>query len=228
MNKNSVILLNALPDKKIKSLGNKCLINITKNTNILDYHIKLINSIFKYPEIIVVGGFESKKLKKYIDHKYKNIKYIDHIIDNNTNIGTSIYTGLKLVNNTNNCFILNTTFIMDKSIIPIIKKYLYSSFVLTSKSNLGTGCIIENGTISHCYYDLPSHSPLDIMYIHQNDVVKFLQLCNNDIKKLFFFELINICVNSNIGLKSLNVPQKSFMLLDSMNSIKKMKNKSYV
>lgn len=227
MNKNSVVLLNALPDKKIKSLGNKCLINITKNINILDYHIRIINSIFKKPEIIVVGGFESKKLKKYIDSTYKDIRYIDHSIDNNTNIGTSIYAGVKLLNS-NNCFILNTTFILNKNIISLIKKYLDSSFVITSSNNLGTGCIIDSNRITHCYYDLPSNFPLDAMYIHKNDINTFNQICDDNIKKLFFFELINLCINNNISLKPLDIPKKSFLLIDSMSSIQKIKSKSYV
>lgn len=227
MNKNSVILLNALPDKKIKSLGNKCLINITKNINILDYHIRIINSIFKKPEIIVVGGFESKKLKKYIDGTYKDIRYIDHSIDNNTNIGTSIYAGVKLLNS-DNCFILNTTFILNKNIISLIKKYLDSSFVITSSNNLGTGCIIDSNRITHCYYDLPSNFPLEAMYIHKNDINTFNHICDDNIKKLFFFELINLCINNNISLKQLNIPKKSFLLIDSMSSIQKIKSKSYV
>ena len=77
----SVILLNSLPDKNIKYIGNRCLIPISRHKNVLDYHISSINKIFKNPEIFLVCGFDTKKLKKYVDTKYSNIKYIEHDID---------------------------------------------------------------------------------------------------------------------------------------------------
>ena len=65
MKKQSVILLNALPDKKAKSIGNRCMVSIKNNMNILDYHIHSIKNIFKNPEIIIIDGFDTKKIKKY-------------------------------------------------------------------------------------------------------------------------------------------------------------------
>lgn len=227
MNKVSVILLNALPDKKIKSLGNKCLIDINKSSNILDYHIRITNKIFKNPEIIVVGGYESKKLKKYIDNNYTGIKYIDHEIDGTTNIGTSIVNGLKLMSG-QDCFIWNTSFILKDDIVALLKKELASSFILTSSSNFGTGCTLLDNNIIHCYYDLDNHHPLDVMFLQKKDLDSFYKLCDNRVCKLFFFEIINMCIQHNITIKSVKIPKTSFLFLDSLNTIHKMKSKHYV
>ncbi len=71
----TLILLNAFPDKKIKSLGNRLLIDISKEYKIIDYQINLFLQIYKNINVVIVGSFETKKLKKYIKIKYvkKNI-----------------------------------------------------------------------------------------------------------------------------------------------------------
>ena len=43
----TLILLNAFPDKKIKSLGNRLLIDISKEYKIIDYQINLFLQIYK-------------------------------------------------------------------------------------------------------------------------------------------------------------------------------------
>lgn len=224
----TVVLLNALPDKKIKSLGNKCLLKITKNTNFFDYHIKIINSIFKKPEIIVVGGFDSKKLKKYIDIKYKNIKYIDHEITNVTNIGTSIKKSIDLIT-TKKCFIINSSIILNKYTYDALQKNFNNSFIITSDHNADVGCLIDsNNKCLNCYYDLPKNSPLDIINISERDFDMFRNLCSQNIDKLFFFEIINMCIANNLNIQSIKINKKGFSIIDNINSINKIREKKYV
>lgn len=225
-NNHSVILLNALPDKKIKSLGNKCLIKISKNYNILDYQIKIINKIFNNPEIIIVGGFDTKKLKKYIDNNYisKNIKYIDHNIDNLTNIGTSVKNAISHVSN-NNYFIINSSILFHKDIISTIKKNKSKSFIMVSKNKNSIGCTIDlNNKLINCYYDLPNYL-IDVLHVSHSDRDSFLTLCQKNIDKLYFFEIINLCIDNNIQIDVLNIPQKNILTIDSVQSIEKIKNK---
>lgn len=132
----SIIIVDSMPDKKIKSIGNRCLISIRKNTNILDYHIQSAKKILKNANIIVICGFESKKVKKYIslNKKYNNIKYIEYDIDELSNFGQALQLGLDTAKNTN-CLIWNTNHILHKYAINNIQSKILSqkSFIAYNK-----------------------------------------------------------------------------------------------
>lgn len=223
----SIILLNALPDKKIKSLGNKYLIKINKSYNIIDYQIKFLRSIFYNPEIIVIGGFEGKKLKKYIDINCSNkcnIRYLEHEINETTNIGASIKKGVENASN-NNVWIINSTIIFGNSISNIINKNLSRSFVLTYKSNKSNiGYISNNNKLINCYYDLPN-TILDSIFIHKNDFLKFNTICKSEIDRLYFFEVINLCSSANIELSTIDLSPKHVYAIDNIANIERIKNK---
>ncbi len=222
----SIILLNALPDKKIKSLGNKYLIKINKSHNIIDYQIKFLKSIFHNPQIIVVGGFESKRLKKYIDNnliKKHNIVCVNHDIDDNTNVGTSIQIGVQQVR-AGNVWILNSNVLLASKLSNTVQKNLTRSFVLTHKSKSNIGYISQNNKLINCYYDLPC-SILDSVFIHQNDFDKFKNVCSSTIEQLYFFEVLNLCSEANIKLSTVDVPSKYVYSVDSITNIEKIKNK---
>ena len=221
----SIILLNAFPDKKIKSLGNKYLIKINKSNNIIDYQIKFLSSIFNNPQIIIVGCFESKRVKKYIDNKFSkfNVTYVDHDITQTTNIGTSIMQGIGGVEN-NNVWILNSNVLLCKELSSIIYKNLSHSFVLTHKAKSNIGYIADKGRLINCYYDLPN-SILDTIYIHKNDFNQFNRVCSSGIEHLYFFEVLNLCISTNMKLNTVNVPSKSIYSIDSIVSIEKIKKK---
>lgn len=219
----SIILLNALPDKKIKSLGNKYLIKINKSSNIIDYQIKFLQSIFYNPQIIIVGGFESKRLKKYIDTNFKNIQYVDHDINETTNVGASIQNGMKYVKH-KNVWILNSNILMNLPSCKIINKNLSGSFVLTYKSKNNIGYISDNNKLINCYYDLPN-GIIDSVFIHQNDIDKFKEICDSNIQQLYFFEVLNLCSEANISLSTVDLPKKYLHSIDSVANIEKLKNK---
>ena len=201
----SIVILNALPDKKIKSLGNKCLIKINKKYYIIEYIIKFLNKTFDDPEIIIVGGFDSKRLKKYIENNFtnQNIKYVEHDVGVGTNIGTSINCGMSLVSN-KNCWIINSCFLFNKKISSLVTKNLKHSFVITTKERGKIGYTIDNGYLLNCYYDLPN-TILDTLYISKNNFDIFYQISQSEIHKLYFFEIINMCIEQNIKLIPLNI-----------------------
>jgi hypothetical protein len=216
----SIILLNALPDKKIKSIGNKCLIPVGNKINLLDYHIATINKIYKNPEIVVVCGFDTKKIKKYIEDKHRNIIYIDHEITEYTNIGQSILTALSVVSN-KNCLIINANNILHKKAIDQVVKYKGQSFVLTKKNSGDIGYISDTSKIINCYYGLP-HSVCEVLYINENDFDKFSTIKHHDISKMYMFEIINHCINLDIKIKPVVVAETSVTSLENLQNIKKL------
>jgi hypothetical protein len=220
----SVVLLNALPDKKIKSLGNKGLIKIYKDINLIDYHIDFFNQLFKNPEIIIVGGFDSKRLYKYIKSKnsYKNkIKYIDHDIDDNTNIGQSIITALDSISN-NNVLLHNCSVVLDKELISIIKKST-QSFILSQKSRGEIGCLSSDGLVINCFYDL-SDKIYDSLFLLERDFKFIKQLSVEDINfhKLYMFEILNLCVAYGASIQLIYGKNTMFKTIENSDSIKSL------
>lgn len=224
-NKYSIIILNALPDKKIKSIGNKCLIKIYKNYHLIDYYIYLFNTIFNNPEIIIIGGFDGKRLKKYINTNLSknNIKYVEHNIDVNTNIGTSLKYAKDLINN-KNCFIINSSLIFNNSIKKNLIPNLNSSFILVNNKIKGNIGYIGDETVINCYYDLPN-TIFDCLYICEQDYNKFIDICNSNIEKYYLFEIMNECIKYNIRLKPINITKKTIGSIDSIQSIKNIRDK---
>lgn len=220
MKKYSVILLNCLPDKKIKSIGNRCLIQIKKNSNILDYHINTIHKIFHNPEIILVNGFDNNKLKKYVKNKYKNLIYIEHDINDTTNIGDSLQLGVSELS-TKNVLFINTNHILYNKAINTIKSNVSSSFALYSKSKGEIGVVFDKNKIVNCYYDLPNNL-FEVFYIHQNEF-DILIKNNMNLEKLYLFEVLNHYINTGINIKPVCMNHQDIIIINNMNNIKRVK-----
>jgi choline kinase len=220
MKKNSVIILNALPDKKIKSLGNRCLVQIKKNKNILDHHIDSIKTIFRNPQIILVCGFDSKKVKKYVDTTYKNILYVEHDINDLTNIGQSLQYALEKISGSN-CLVLNANNLLHAGALEKIRHSLDHTFVLTGSTNGDIGFISDNGIVQNCYYDLPNQI-YDVLYIEENqlDIIKNIK----NISQLYLFEIINKCIDNGMSIKPLKINSKSITVINSSKNIERLKN----
>lgn len=223
MYKLSIILLNAFPDKKLKSLGNKCLIKLSNDRCLIDYHISILNKLFHFPEIIVVGSFESKKLSKYLKQKYHdyNIKHVHHEIDNMSNIGTSVVNGVEEASN-KNILLINSSILLNKTFHIDLTT---SSIIINKKKNGNIGCVIENNNVSNCYYGIDNEI-YDMLYISSKDYIEFKYLLTNpEIKKLYLFEIMNLCITNNIILKAIDIKNQTLNVVDSNDKIRKLKNK---
>lgn len=219
----SVILINSLPDKKIKSIGNRCLIQIKKNKNILDYHISSINKIFKNPQIIIVCAFDTKRVRSYIENNYKNLQYIEHNIDDYTNYGFSLELALDKIDN-KNCLILNTNHILHSSAINKIKKNLNKSFVLYNTKSGEVGLSENNGDLINCYYGL-QNTLYDLIYINKHEIQNIYN-SNIDIKKFYMFEIINHYLSLGIKFKSIPINEKAITVINNIKNIEKIRTKS--
>ena len=70
----NIVIISSLPDKSMKSIGNKALIDF-HGVSLIEHQINNIRTIYKKAKIIIVGGFEHKKLHDKIKAK-KNISYV--------------------------------------------------------------------------------------------------------------------------------------------------------
>jgi bifunctional N-acetylglucosamine-1-phosphate-uridyltransferase/glucosamine-1-phosphate-acetyltransferase GlmU-like protein len=228
MKKTSIILIHSLPDKKIKSLGNKALIQLN-GCNLLDYQIGFIKKLFSNSEIIVVGGFDSKKLGKYIHKKYTNIKYVSHEITDNTNIGFSVQKAIMQITG-DNILIINGNLFIDKISINDIKKHKKYNFILSSKqSKSNIGLIVNTKLVEHCFFDLPKPF-YDFVYIHNSYMDTFCDIIkNNDFEKYYLFEIINECINKDIYFYAADIDSRNINIIDNNETINKIirKQKKY-
>lgn len=220
---NTVIILDTIPDKKIKSIGNRCLISIKKQSNVLDYHIDVAKKLFKNPQIIVVCGFESKKVKKYLNsnRKYNNIAYIEYDIDEFSNFGQALGIGLQSASDKNNCLVWNTNHILHKHAIDIIRHNieLKQPFIAYNKKKGEIGLLIDESNITtNCYYDLPN-TLYDIVYLTKYDEYRSVKF---DMSKLYLFEIINHYISSGIQFNSAYINSKNITIINNMSNIKKV------
>jgi hypothetical protein len=221
MKKYSVILLNGLPDKKIKYLGNRCLIEFKHNENILDYYVKTIKKLLTNFEIKIVCAFDNKKIKKYIQKKYPSIHYLEHELDDTKNDGHGLEIAMNQVKH-KNCIIINTNNILLSKAIDKIKVSLDKTFVLTSNNTHTKIGFIENkGFVSNCYYGLPKNI-YDILYIEQNNFDKAQKL-TKDISNMFLFEIINKYISNGIKISPLFINSKDIKIINSPEQIKEIK-----
>lgn len=227
MNKTSVILIHSFPDRKIKSLGNRALISIGKS-NIIDYQIQFIKNLVRNPEIIVVGGFEHKKLSKHIHKKHSNIKYIYHEITDTINIGLSVKLAVRVATG-NELIIINGNILIDKRATKDIKsKYKHINCILSTKQNKSTiGCIKDaNNILQNCFFDLPQ--PIyDFISINKQSLVAVKDIIYEtaDLEKFYLFEIYNAIINRGIDLYTIDIDSRQIDIIDNIDIIQKITRK---
>ena len=153
----SFILISSLPTKGMKSIGNVGLLAANKKQTIIEKHIINITSVFPTAEIIVVGGFESKKMQKLID-KYKRVKFTQHEIYTHSNETQSLKQGLSCCTNTK-CIVFNTNCIVSKSFWLKIKYRIKKSIVIISSNkrfNSNLRATINNDKVTYIFFGLPN------------------------------------------------------------------------
>jgi len=226
---NSIILLNAFADKKTKSIGNKCLIKLTENKYLIDYNLYLFDRLYKDYELIIVGDFESKKLIKYMisnkifDNKIP-VRYIEHEPKDVWNIGKSILEAVKVARG-ENILIMNSSIVMDKDLLSIIKKSKSSCLFCNSTKTDGIGCCATDNKIVRCFYGLDNEI-YELLYLDKvslnilRDCIKI-----DNISKMYLFEIINMCINNGAEINLCSVNKKLINVIDSISIIKTIQNK---
>jgi bifunctional N-acetylglucosamine-1-phosphate-uridyltransferase/glucosamine-1-phosphate-acetyltransferase GlmU-like protein len=229
----SIIVLAAFPDKKIKSLGNKSLLKVSKNTTLLEHQISALCEIYKKPQIIVVGGFEGKRLNKLISSSShtKGVEYIEHAMLPTFNIGKSVNDGIKIATS-NNILIYNSSLVLKRKAFSKILNNKKQSYVLCTKDTKGDiGCIDDNNSLINCFFDI-GHKVYDFLYLSEKDGLVLKNMCKSGMVKdnLYLFEIINLCIGQNMSISTLDVNEKEVKIIDSMDSITSLQKniRSYV
>lgn len=113
VDKCSFVLMSAYPISGVKRLG--CpLSNDHYDNDVLDLHLDLINSVCKNPSIMVIGGFDVKKIFKY--PRRNEFQIVENTLFQFTNSSEDLRIGLNAVER-------NYTVVLDATFLPSIETY---------------------------------------------------------------------------------------------------------
>jgi hypothetical protein len=188
----SVIIIASMPTKGMKSIGNVGLLPITKKQLILEKHIENIYATYPTAEIVIVGGFESKRMQKALK-KHKNIKYVHHDIKNYSNETQSFYEGLVKCKNTK-CIIFNANCVANKVFWSKIKYRTKTSIAIINnnkKFNSNIGATLTGEKINYIFYGLPNKIT-NIYLLQQKHIEYFLKNYSEFWMSKYLFETMNI------------------------------------
>ena len=188
----SFILISSLPTKGMKSIGNVSLLAANKKQTIIEKHISNIISVFPTAEIIVVGGFENKKMERILS-KYKKVKFTHHEIYSHSNETQSLKQGLKFCTNTK-CVVFNTNCIAGKVFWSKIKYRIKKSVVVLNSSkrfNSNLGATLNDDQVNYIFFGLP-HKIANVYILQKDHIEYFLQEWSDSWQSKYLFEIINI------------------------------------
>ena len=217
--KYSIIIPAAGQGTRMKKYGPKPLIKVNQSSNIFDRQFKIIDSVFRWREVILVGGFQYDKIERTIPSKVKLIENKDY---EDTNVIHSIKLGLEKCT-TNNIIIIYGDLIFNKYALNV--PYNMDSLVIISDTmkDEEIGCTIDKGHIEQMFYGI-NNKWAQILFLQEKELNlmwEFVYTQNN--QNCYGFEAVNYIIGR--GGKFLAVKPKKAKVIDIDTSIdlKRMK-----
>lgn len=227
------ILIASMPDRSMRNMVNKALININKDTYI-NHQIKNLLKINKKAKIFVVCSFESKKiLDNMIEHP--RVKYIQHKYHDYSNIGESLKTIIDHIPDETAVHVFDLSVVIDPS---IFKKIIFKeSSIIVNKSKKfksKIGCIVNDDNAEFIFYDLPQKI-CEHFHISKRDTTLFKDIIKTHVKNnMYLFEIINTIITHNIKMHILKINNniihfnQTEQLSNIKNLFRKLKNVSII
>ena len=189
---------------KMKSFGNAAFIPIGKNNQrVIDYQIQSIKKVIEDFEIIIVSGYDSKRIRKYVYSKYKNvdIRCVENINYENSGICESIRLA---INNTNNrrALIVNGNYIVGpKDLEGLLRErkhiVISNDRTLDIKVNLNQ----ETQTIEHLSFGSFGDGWCEVLSIEESSINDFNKIINSgNFNNKIFYEVINHMIKKGIKI----------------------------
>jgi len=187
----NILLLNNNPTFRSKSKGPQCLFKVTPRRTILEKQIQILNRSFKGCQISIIEDYKNKKIKNII----KSISNVSIIENQYFDITNCLYNiSLGLYKNIDDLLILpGNTYFPPNIFNGFNRKH---SQIWITNEIYDIGCSINNGLIENIMWGLPNYWT-NIGYFTGKELEMLKNICNKEnIKKLFFFEGINYCINN--------------------------------
>ena len=218
----NIVIISSLPDKSMKSIGNKALIDF-HGTSLIEHQITNIRKIYKKAKIIIVGGFEHKKLYDKIKSK-KNIVYVYHEYNDYVNVGMAVKTVLPVLGN-KPTIIMNIGFIFNPTIIENLNLDKDNVMINNKNKNFESkiGCIADKiGCIEFIFYDLEKRL-CEFVYLNSNGITMMRDIQKEIRNNMYLFEILNKLINMGMQLKT-STTNQNILHFDHMKKLKQTQN----
>lgn len=218
----SFIIISSLPTKGMKSMGNVGLLKYKKYT-IIEKHIEYILHNYNSAEIVVVGGFEHRKMQKILE-QYNRVKYISHELSTTSNETQSLCEALKAIKY-NKAIVINQNCMFAKNFWSKINTRVHKSFLVVNRHKEFTtniGAIVDGDTLQHMFFNLPIKST-NIYCLNKKHIEYAKQICTEKLYSTYMFEFINL-LNNYDKFTIQDVNTKKHIIIDSVDNYKKAKD----
>lgn len=197
------IIISSTPISNTKKLG--CpLINDYFGSEVIDFHLDVIKLVCKNPEVVVVGGFDIKRILKH--ERRDEYIVVENLLHELTNSAEDLKIGLNATRGSNVC-------VIDANFIPSVMSYklllanpLHSALLYSQRKSLNVGCEIGNSEIVS-YYSYKSENKIKgATYLCQTDTARMRKkmLGSTFNKNKFDFEMYD-----DIKIKAMNDTSQS-------------------
>jgi CTP:phosphocholine cytidylyltransferase-like protein len=210
--------------KGMKSSGSKALLKIKHSISVIEYQINEIKKYYKDANINIVTGFEHEKIQKIYKNSPINIIYNTNYTT--TNHGEAIKLFLQkderssfnnLLVITNGILFKNKPFGTTKQLESVnVDSIAYC--IDKPKSNFNIG---YNGdeNIEYLFFDLPNKWTECVLF--NKEATSYLKNINNNISKMYLFEIINHLIDNDINFQSIQINKKYFLKINNTKDIPK-------
>lgn len=215
--------------KGMKSFGPKSLITV-RNISILEYQLMQARSLFRNSHIYLLTGFESERIEKTVfSSKHITGKKNIHIIENkeyeNHSQSSSIMSYIQQRQTDNGAIFINNGILIKYNFTKINKSQNHLFFLNGLKSNFHIGSAKLEQT-EYLFYDLP-YLWSECAYLEPDTLNYIGQLSLDDVKSIFFFELINKLIEKKFAFNSIPVPKNQVTKIAHVKDTNKIKHFIY-
>lgn len=203
----SVIIEAASKPKYLRPQNTPSSIQLGKET-LLSNQIKIVTKKFNSPEIIVVSGYQSRKIKNCSDSGFKEVYNPNY---HDTNTAFSVGLGLKKAKYRHSLIICGNSVFNEKMLdIDIRKEPL---IFITDDCDDSIGCTFNDEFLENMFFGLPNKWS-GLVYVCGPALKELEKICLSS-KNFFFFEAINK-LNDIYKIKVVK-PKKSKVVLVETN-----------
>jgi choline kinase len=216
--KYSIVIPAAGIGNRMKKYGAKPLIKVG-SSNIIDRQYKIIDSVFRWHEIVLVTGFQHDRIERTVPSKIKLVHNNDY---EETNVVHSIKLGIEECT-TNNIIIIYGDLIFNKFAINIAYNMDSLAVIADSMKDEEVGCNIDNGRIEQMFYGIKNKwAQIAFLRGMELDLMKeFVQKEENS--NCYGFEAINYIIGHGGKILAVKPNKAKVIDIDSSIDLKRMK-----
>lgn len=210
----SIIIPAAGLGSRMKSYGPKSLIKIKDSTTIIENQLKYIYKYFYKPQVILITGFKSDRIKNFLSDR--RIDIVENKNWENTNVGESIRIGIEYIKH-KNVILLNGDLVFNAWTLKA--PFGMYSMMLIDKlgymKNEEVGCVINNSNVINVMYDLPDKWA-QIAYLTGKELEILKEnFKEKDYSKSYCFEIINNIIDKGGKFFAHSPPRMKITDIDS-------------